>query len=133
MEKDNATVMPEITKELLEEAVGYPIDSFEVGTGSNPGDNYMSNLFGITVAKKVNPTEKQHLLMKCFPNHPARQDFLHKSNLFSKEVAIYSQWIPTLKKFLKDYGSREELPFPQFLAGHAIDYSKKDWEGETLI
>lgn len=130
------TLNPPITKEFLEEVLGYPVESFTLETGSNPGDNYMSNLFRINVilAKKEQSQglTKEYLLLKCFPNHPARQDFLQKTNIFIKEIDVYTKWIPDLEKLQNEFLEEErhlEIPYAKFYSGQAINYDDEETKG----
>jgi hypothetical protein len=105
-----------ITKEFLEGHLKEAVDSFSIRSGSNAGDNYTSILYSIDVVLKSG--KELFLLLKVFPYHPARQDFLKMVNIFSKEVSAYSIWIPALQKLDPNF----KLPFAPYLGGQAVDF-----------
>ena len=106
-----------ITKEFLENALKVPIDKFTVNQGSSLGEGYTTLLYAVDVWK-IGQDEPIHILIKCFPSNPARQQFLQDYKIFEIEVGMYEVLIPELKKFLKEKNAEDiRLPFAPFYAG----------------
>ncbi|CAL8069689.1 unnamed protein product [Orchesella dallaii] len=129
-----------VPRELLENITGCKVLSHIVEDGSKPGDNYMSILY--SVSAEVIPAggsdsdkETRHYLLKCYPNHPARQGYLNKSNIFHNELSFYTIWAKELADFqTRVVGLPKEnvvLPaFPPCIGGKAVNY--KNCEPEEL-
>lgn len=130
---------PLISKAFLENALreegkykDFEILSFKVSMGSKPGDNYMSIIYTIDVDLKVEGVPlKRSLLIKCYPNHPGRQQFANKSNFFFKEMEVYSKWIPELERMQREVvglgeGERVKLPYAPFVHGECIDFDSRE-------
>ncbi len=97
-----------LTKEFLEITFGREVDSFEVRVGTNPGDNYLSIMHAVDVVFKEEPQE-QHYLIKCYPNHPGRRDFLDEINVFEKELFMYDDFLQQIKQLTVDCGVEAEV------------------------
>ena len=134
-----------ITKDFLLNAIkqetksnSVEILSHNVTFGTKPGDNYMSIIYTIDVDFKTDKAEvpkRRHLLIKCYPNHPGRQEFTNKSNVFFKELEIYNKWIPELKRFQMEVLGLEpkqalRLPYAKYVHGECIDFQSN--EGKIL-
>ncbi|OXA51136.1 uncharacterized protein LOC110853643 [Folsomia candida] len=128
-----------ITKEFLQnalkmEANGGPVPeiiSHFATLGTKPGDNYASIIYSVDV--DLSDGTKRHLLIKCYPNHPARQELTNKCNMFFKECEVYSKWIPALKRMQKEvFGLDKEdavkLPYAKFVHGECIDFQSEEGE-----
>jgi len=120
-----------LTKVLGDER--FELLSYDVIPGSKPGDNFLSLIYSIKVElqDKINKSlSTRYLLLKCYPNHPSRQEFNNQINIFYKELQMYSTWFPELVRFLKEVLKVDELPYkipyPPFVYGTAIDFSKHD-------
>jgi hypothetical protein len=74
-----------------EDKTGQEIVSHKVSFGTKPGDNYTSIIYTIDVELDTKKnSKKRHLFLKCYPSHPQRQLFNNKTNMFWKELEIYS-------------------------------------------
>ncbi|XP_021957427.2 uncharacterized protein LOC110853466 isoform X2 [Folsomia candida] len=127
-----------ISKEFLQKALEHEakngdsvptIISHSVTLGTKPGDNFMSIIYSVDV--ELSDGKKRHLLIKCYPNHPARQEFGNKSNMFFKEYEVYSKWIPELKRMQTEVlGLRKneivKLPYAHFVDGDCIDFQSEE-------
>ncbi|CAG7727460.1 unnamed protein product [Allacma fusca] len=136
----------------------------KVRIGTMPGDNFTSVIYaveallkssvqitvsgqtgdlktGARVSDQVNSTDPSqtqvlHLIMKCFPNHPARQDFFRKIDIFRKELDVYRFLLPELIQFekqrfpLSNDSQRWGLlsAFPHFYGGAYGDDYNRYWE-----
>jgi hypothetical protein len=116
-----------ITKGFLEKCLGVAVESFKVSAGSDPGDNFMSvmHCVEVLVAGEERP---RHLILKSYPSHPSRREFLDNINIFSKEVKVYQVFIPAILEMAGQVDAAtlhkpHELPFPTLVAGKAVDHS----------
>jgi hypothetical protein len=118
-----------ITKEFLETTLKSKVKSFTVQPGSNHGDNYTSILHSIEVHLEDNAAaEPLQLLLKVYPNHPARKKFLDDTNLFLKELLVYQKLVPEIqglvcKEANGNIGNELKLSLPPLVAGKAVDYT----------
>jgi len=121
-----------IDKDFLSSALGneFEINSFTISEGSNVGDNYMSIIYSVDIEVKSkiseSPSETKHLLVKCFPTHPARQGFLIKSNFFHRELQMYQVWLVELSRLQKEVIGLQkpfDLPFTRVLLGNSVDFT----------
>jgi hypothetical protein len=123
-----------IDKAFLSKALGqeYDILDFQVTPGSKPGDNFLSLIYTVDVkllSKSNNTTLSRHILVKCYPTHPGRQDYNNNTNLFFKELQVYRIWLPELLRFQTEVVGLDEpltLPYPPFVHGKAIDFTQVD-------
>ena len=115
-----------ITKEFLEETLKCSIDRFEVKPGSEIGDNYACILLSVSVWKSGSEDPEQ-IMVKCYPNQPARQQFLESSNIFLIEVGTYNEVIPELYKFQEELQLPAviEPPFAKFIAAKNLDAEER--------
>lgn len=88
-----------------------------------------------------------YLLMKCFPSHPARQDFFQKIGIFMTELDMYRLVLPELIQFQMERLAENDSPrvtssmlleaFPRFYGGeYRDDYHRKllcNYQNCTLI
>ncbi|CAG7725729.1 unnamed protein product [Allacma fusca] len=105
-----------------------PVEKVTVTFGSNPGDNYMCVIYGLEA--ELASGEKKNLVIKAYPNQPARQQMLEMSNIFLKEFVVYDFWIPAFKKIQGSQGSIK-LSVPPYLDGAAIDNTKTTEESRA--
>jgi len=133
MDDNTAVKFDEI---FLIKALGekFEVLSHEVICGSKPGDNFLSLIYSIKARlreKNNNKSITRYLLLKCYPNHPSRQEFNNQTNIFHRELEIYRTWFPELIRFQKEVLKIEvphKLPYPPFIYGTAVDFSKHDRE-----
>lgn len=99
-----------LTKEFLELAFDKQVDTFKTKLGTNPGDNYLSIIHAVQVTFKGegNPS---HYLIKCYPNHPGRRDFLDETDIFAKELFLYEDLLQQLKELVKENGAENVAMF----------------------
>ncbi|OXA49237.1 hypothetical protein Fcan01_15785 [Folsomia candida] len=91
------------------EAKGGPvpeITSYLTTLGTKPGDNYGSIIYSVDI--DLSDGTKRFFVIKCYPNHPGRQEFGNTSNMFFKECEVYSKWIPELGRMQKEVFSLDE-------------------------
>jgi len=121
-------LVPDLSVDFVSGLFGQKVKSFTIKSGSAPGDGYNSVLYSIECTlEEIDPeTGKERIaygISKNYPSHPARQEFLNKSNTFWMEFSVYNTWIPALKEFQREYyGDNAELPFPRFISGKAINF-----------
>ncbi|OXA50876.1 hypothetical protein Fcan01_14444 [Folsomia candida] len=128
-----------ITNEFLQNALKMEakggsvseIISYLATPGSKLGDNYASIIYSVDV--NLSDGTKRHLLIKCYPNHPSRQELTNKMNLFFKECEVYSKWMPALSRMQKEvFGLDKEeavkLPYAKFVYGECIDFQSEEGE-----
>lgn len=116
---------PEVTKEFLERTLKRPVVDFIVTEGSNKGDNYMGVMVAVEVTTLDNNGQKrkEHIIIKCYPLHPTRQEFANAENVFYNELKVYEKWFPALIALKNRYmPNTPALPFPPFINGEAIDF-----------
>ncbi|OXA51219.1 uncharacterized protein LOC110853579 [Folsomia candida] len=126
-----------ITKEFLQNALKMEAKGGSVPEivthfatlGTQPGDNYMSVIYSVDV--DLSDGTKRYLLIKCYPSHPARQEFTNKMNMFFKECEVYSKWIPALTRIKSEvFGFDKEeavkLPYAKFVHGECIDFQSEE-------
>ncbi|OXA50941.1 hypothetical protein Fcan01_14477 [Folsomia candida] len=126
-----------ITQEFLQNALKMEanggsapeIVSYLATPGSKPGDNYASIIYSVDI--NLSDGTKRHLLIKCYPNHPSRQELTNKMNLFFKECEVYSKWMPELRRMQKEvFGLDKEdavkLPYAKFVHGECIDFQSEE-------
>ncbi|CAG7786220.1 unnamed protein product, partial [Allacma fusca] len=101
-----------LSKEFLENALGYRIEKFEVKAGSNLGDGYTCALFGVDVWKVAEPENPISIVVKCYPVNESRQEFLETGNIFKIELGMYDTVIPALTKFQEILPEKERVPLP---------------------
>lgn len=130
-----------ISKEFLQTALQSEgkepvpqITSYTVTPGTQPGDNYASLIYSIQL--QLSNGRSRHLLAKCFPNHPSRQEFAIDTNMFYKEWQVYSSWIPELKRLqtgVLNLSPDQILPLPYapFIHGQCIDFQSPEGKRRT--
>jgi hypothetical protein len=133
-------VSVQIDEVFLAKALGdeFEILEFHATPGSKPGDNYLSLIYTVDVTMRSKITEQtstRHLLVKCYPAHPGRQEFNNQTNIFYKELELYRVWLPELVRFqeevvgmIKPY----KIPYPPYVYGKATDFTKVDRKNEYL-
>jgi len=134
----------EITLDFLSSVLGEEneIISYKVTRGSKPGDNFMSVLYAIQVHLKSKNNDDQinnktlHLLFKCLPSHPGRQEFNAKSNFFYRELQVYQSFLPELMRFQREdlkLPKLYELSFTTALAGKAVDMTSLNGNSKRIV
>lgn len=110
-----------LTKEFLETAFKKEVETFTATLGTNPGDNYMSIIHAVDVTFK-GEKEQSHILIKCYPNHPGRRDFLDQANVFEKELFMYESFLPQLKQLAVESNAVAEvgLQLPPYHGGNVV-------------
>jgi len=124
---------PVFTKEFLEKELNRSISSFTVRPGSNPGDNFMGVIYALdihlnpqsSIQDESNEKEWVHMVVKCYPNHPARHEYLNLCSVFHKELSTYRIVLTELEAFLKNENLPLRLPFVPFISGKAINFSER--------
>jgi hypothetical protein len=119
---------------FLSKALGdeYEILKFHATPGTKPGDNYMSLIYSVDVTMRSKITEQistRHLLVKCYPIHPGRQDFNNRKNIFFKELQIYRVLLPELVRFQTEIVGVTKpynIPYPPYIYGNATDFTTFD-------
>jgi len=123
--------MESITVGFLEEILKEKINLIKIGPGSNVGDNYTSLIHSIQVTFKKDPQRLIYLVLKTYPAHPARQQFLEDTNMFRKELLVYDTLLPDLVTFANDrcpsiLNQQEiKLVFPPLVHGRAVNNAGK--------
>jgi len=118
--------VPYLSLDFVSELPGQKISSFTIKSGNAPGEGYTSVLYSIkSNLEEIDPnTGKEKVvygISKNYPSHPARQQFLNKSNIFWNEWSAYNTWIPLLRKFQREYyGEAAVLPLPPSVATQSI-------------
>jgi len=115
----------EVTKEFLERTLKRPVVDFTVTEGSKKGDNYLGVMVAVevTTLTKDGQKKKEHIIIKCYPLHPSRQEFNNSENIFYNELKVYEQWFPALNALKTQFmPNSPALPFPPFVGGEAIDF-----------
>jgi len=108
-----------LTKKFLELAFDREVEKFSVNVGTNPGDNYKSIMHAIELTFK-GEKESYHYLIKCYPNNQGRRDFLDQTDIFSKELFMYQEFLPQLKQLAVDCGAENivDLSLAPFHGGN---------------
>jgi len=112
-----------ITQDFLQELLQKKVTNFKVTLGSAPGDNYMSVIHAVEI--NIHGKEAPlHILIKCYPSHPARVEFLDTCNIFGKELIVYDTWIPKLMSMQEEIGNeyKVQLAIPNFLGGNVVNH-----------
>lgn len=95
-----------LTREFLELAFDKKVDTFEAKLGTNPGDNYMSVIHAVEVFFH-GEKEPNNYLIKCYPTHQGRRDFLDQIDIFSRELFMYEDFLVQLKQLVTDRGAEK--------------------------
>ncbi|ODM99564.1 hypothetical protein Ocin01_07131 [Orchesella cincta] len=128
----------QLTKEFLELAFDREVEKFSTNAGTNPGDNYMSVMHAIEVTFKGDK-KSSHYLIKCYPNHQGRRDYLDEMDVFSKEFFIYQDFLPQLKELAEERGAENivDLSVAPVQGGNIVGqpskFTKKPWSDENFI
>ncbi|CAG7722643.1 unnamed protein product [Allacma fusca] len=121
-----------LTNEFLEAFLKEPVDKFEVWSGSNLGDGYTCTLSSVDVWRKSNP-KPVHLLFKCFPTNPDRQELLYEVVSFQTELEAYTKIFPALREFQKELESEViSPPVPPFYFGQYIPPEERKKLGRPI-
>ncbi|ODM94100.1 hypothetical protein Ocin01_12583 [Orchesella cincta] len=76
----------QITKEFLELALDKEVENFSTGTGTNPGEHYLSIMYAIEMTFK-GENQSNPYLIKCYPSSsPGPREWLNGG--FTKELFI---------------------------------------------
>ncbi|CAL8110275.1 unnamed protein product [Orchesella dallaii] len=127
-----------LTKEFLEKALDKEVEKFSTNIGTNPGDNYMSIMHAIEVTFK-GEKKSHHCLIKCYPNHPGRREFLDQIDVFNKEFFMYQDFLPQLKQLAVDSGAEKivDLSVAPIQGGNIVGqtskFTEKPWSDENFI
>ncbi len=115
-----------LTEPMLKKALARSLDmqdsdkidivSFDVSEGASKGDNFACVMKACSVKAKINGKEEEHhFMVKCYPMNELRVKFLKDSGLFEREIKVYMELMPALRKLDSDillpkvpYGSSEE-------------------------
>lgn len=114
-EKNNAKVKAHgawITKEFLQNLISKKekndeiriLDS-DVSAAVGVGDNYLSLLYRVKVdytRKEGGPVQKIQLMIKGAPTSKFLQDMIENMGIFKKELAMYNECLPAMKKILEE-------------------------------
>ncbi|ODM99563.1 hypothetical protein Ocin01_07130 [Orchesella cincta] len=128
----------QLTKEFLDMALDREVEKFKTDVGTNPGDNYMSIMHAIEVTFK-GEKEPNHYLIKCYPNNQGRRDFLDQTDVFSKELFMYQEFLPQLKTLAAECGAENivDLSVAPVHAGNIVGkpskFTTKPWSDESFI
>ncbi|XP_052870578.1 uncharacterized protein LOC128276154 [Anopheles cruzii] len=90
----------------LEHDLGHPvrIESFSAGPATSAGDNYLSDVFWISVLYEGGTAEKR-LLAKCMPDVGDRGNVLDTLDAFRKETETFQQLLPAFSQLVSDSSS----------------------------
>ncbi|CAL8110273.1 unnamed protein product [Orchesella dallaii] len=127
-----------LTKEFLELAFDREVSTFRTEVGTNPGDNYLSIMHAVEVIFK-GEKESQHYLVKCYPNHPERREFIDQTDVFSKEFFMYEEFLPQLKQLAVERGAENivDLSVAPVQGGNIVGkpskFTVKPWSDENFI
>lgn len=110
-----------LTKEFLELTFEKEVDTFTTKLGTNPGDNYLSIIHAVKVHFH-GELEPYHYLIKCYPNHPSRREFLDVMDVFAKELFLYADFLPQLKQLVEKNGAENIATFSTapFFGGNVV-------------
>lgn len=116
----------------IAEREGFTEISLDIKPGSNHGDNFLGELYSVTVKGKkcVNGklTEAElYLLCKTAPQNEFRRKHFRSADVFKREAYVYNRLMPFFVEFQTKKGLQEEdsfLSFPKCYA--AIADEEKD-------
>ncbi|CAL8110268.1 unnamed protein product [Orchesella dallaii] len=137
-----------INKEFLQHLLGHPIASFTCGIGTKPGDNYLSTIYSVKVVLSDEDSKNDNscslsksILIKCYPENVAKQEFLDNTSMFSTEFLIYDQFLPSLNQLLSSEKSKFGVNVAEFYGGNIIGSNAKTtlsnptepWNSENFL
>ncbi|CAL8110272.1 unnamed protein product [Orchesella dallaii] len=127
-----------ITNEFLELVFDRQVSTFRTDVGTNPGDNYLSIMHAVEVVFKGEP-ESNHYLIKCYPNHPGRREFIEQMDVFSRELFMYQDFLPELKQLAVEKGAENIVDLSVApvhggnIVGNSGKFTMKPWSDENFI
>ncbi|CAG9770979.1 unnamed protein product [Ceutorhynchus assimilis] len=110
--------------EQISKKNGFENFSITVEQGSNKGDNYLGNIFLITV-KENDENLKKCFILKCAESNEEVRKQMPIHDAYEREVFLYQTVLPTFEEFQKKYNMK--YPFKAFikLLGSSLEKNKE--------
>lgn len=100
-----------IQKILVKDHGMTDIDSYTVESATNPGDNYLSVIYRLTV--KTKSGEVLSFIVKTLTDSSDSREFINLIQAFPKETVMYEEVLPQLEKLWKDFSGETILFGPR--------------------